>query len=47
MTDRERLGTMTDLTVGLSAEDRLRIDAIKAEMIDAEGDDGPVAAPEA
>lgn len=47
MSDGEQLGTMADLTVGLSAEDRLHIDAIKAEMIDAEGDDGPAAAPEA
>lgn len=36
MTDREELGTMDDATAGLSAEDRVRIDAIKAEMVDAE-----------
>ncbi len=36
MTDRERLGTMDDLEAGLSADDRVRIDAIKGEMLDAE-----------
>jgi predicted XRE-type DNA-binding protein len=36
MTDREQLGSMDDLTAGLSADDRVRIDAIKAEMVDAE-----------
>lgn len=35
MTDRERLGTMDDLTAELSAEDRVRIDASKVQMLDA------------
>lgn len=36
MKDSEEFGTMREATAGLSAEDRGRIDAIKAEMVDAE-----------